>query len=298
MRQVFVRDPAMPRVTIGVPVYNAENLLEQCLENLAAQTFQDFKVIVLDNASTDGTRAIAERYAKRDPRFAYQRQLENRGALRNFVDVLALADTPYFMWRADDDLSDVNFVEELVRLLDDSPRSALAVGLTVLDKRGRRRRKKFPDRWQGEPEWLYRIRLLFGARAQWIYGLFRTEDVRASLERVLSAYRHLNAFDHLVLFPFLVSLRVAGTNVTKFHTGFVERPNAGVKGFLDPTLMTRERRDFVAFCRGEALRLGVAGLGAVLPAYAERSQRWLKILNARLRVALGEMPSVATKKYD
>lgn len=288
----------MPRVTIGVPVYNAESLLDQCLENLAEQTFKDFKVIVLDNASTDGTRRVAERFAARDSRFFYRRQPENRGALLNFVDVLAMSDTPYFMWRADDDRSDVNFVGELVRLLDARPESALAVGLTVLDKRGRRRRKMFPQRWTGEPDALYRTRLLLGSRAQWIYGVFRTADVRGSLERVMGSYPHINAFDHLVLFPFLVSLRVVGTNATKFHTGFVDRPNAGSKELLDPNRMSRERQDFITFCRSEASRLGVGNLHAVLPFYAERSQRWSKISNARLRVSLGEVPSGATKKYD
>lgn len=288
----------MPRVTIGVPVYNAESLLEQCLENLAAQTFKDLKVIVLDNASIDGTGEIAERFAARDPRFLYRRQPENRGARQNFVDVLAMADTPYFMWRADDDRSDVNFVEKLVRLLDARPESALAVGLTVLDKRGRRRRKKFPHRWTGEPDALYRMRLLLGSRAQWIYGLFRTADVRSSLERVLGSYPHINAFDHLVLFPFLASLRVVGMNATKFHTGFVDRPNASSNGLLDPGRMSQERRDFVAFCRSEALRLGVGGLHLVLPIYAERTQRRSKILNARIRVSLGEVPTGPTRKYD
>lgn len=290
----------MPRVTIGVPVYNAESLLEQCLENLAAQTFRDFKVIVLDNASTDGTGAIAERFAARDPRFALRRQPHNKGALGNFVDVLGLAETPYFMWRADDDLSDVNFVEEMVRLLDAHPTAALAVGLTVMDKRGRRRRKPFPVRWAREPDASYRVRLLLGSRAQWMFGLFRTEDVRDSLGRVLADYKHLNAFDHLVLFPFLVSLRITGTNATSFITGFIERARS-TKGrqLLDPEKMRVERADFIRYCRNALQRLGVGGaVRVVLPAYADRSQRWTKILRSRLRVMRGEVPTGATKKYD
>lgn len=287
----------MPRVTIGVPVYNAESLLEQCLENLAAQTYRDFKVIVLDNASTDGTGAIAERFAARDPRFTYRRQPHNKGALANFVDVLTLADTPYFMWRADDDVSDVNFVEEMVRLLDAYPRAALAVGLTVLDKRGRRRRKPFPKRWRGEPEAVYRARLMTASRAQWIYGLFRTSDVRESLNRVLAAYKHVNAFDHLVLFPFLAKLRVVGTNATSFITGFVERQSSG---FMDPALMRAQRADFLRYCAGELRRLGVGGslVRMALTRYAERVHRWSKIMDARRRVLMGETPTGATKTYD
>lgn len=288
----------MPRVTIGVPVYNSERLLEDCLENLAAQTYSDLKVIILDNASTDGTREIAQRFATRDDRIVYHRQPQNRGAKQNFVDVLAMADTPYFMWRADDDRSDLNFVEELVRLLDQHDGSDLAVGLTVLDKRGRRRQRRFPHRWPAEPLAAYRMRMLFLCPAQWIYGLFRTTHLRHSLERVQAAYPHVNSFDYLVLFPFLASLRVAGTDATKFHTGFIDRPNAGVTKLLDPDQMQQERRDFIAFCQAEISRLGVGNLRQVLPIYAERSQRWTKIQHARLRVMLGEVPSGATKKYD
>jgi glycosyltransferase involved in cell wall biosynthesis len=290
----------MPRVTIGVPVYNAESLLEQCLENLAAQTFRDFKVIVLDNASTDGTPAIAERFAARDSRFSLRRQPHNKGALGNFVDALAAADTPYFMWRADDDVSDVNFVGEMVRLLDAHPKAALAVGLTVLDKRGRKRRKPFPIRLAGEPDASYRVRLLTASRAQWMFGLFRTNDVRESLHRVLGAYKHLNAFDHLVLFPFIVSLRVVGTNATSFITGFVERAlNAKARPLLPPERMRQERADFLRYCRAELQRLGIGGLAhAILPAYARRSHRWTEIFRSQLRIMRGELPAGATKKYD
>jgi glycosyltransferase involved in cell wall biosynthesis len=287
----------MPRVTIGVPVYNAQSLLEQCLENLAAQTFQDFKVIVLDNASTDGTAAIAERFAERDSRFTYRRQPTNKGALPNFVDVLGLAQTPYFMWRADDDVTDVNFVEEMVRLLDANAHAALAVGLTVMDKRGRRRRKAFPVRWPGEPDASYRVRVLLASRAQWIYGLFRTAEVRESLARVLASYKHLNAFDHLVLFPFLVTLRVVGTNETSFITGFVERTSSG---FLDPDVMRLQRDDFTRYCIDELRQLGASSVitRAALSLYVERVHRWSKMMDARRRVLLGERPTGATKTYD
>jgi hypothetical protein len=215
--------------------------------------------------------------------------------------VLGMADTPYFMWRADDDLSDVNFVEALVGLLDVNAGAALAVGLTVMDKRGRKRRKPFPLRWGGEPDASYRVRLLLGSRAQWMFGLFRTEDARDSLARVLDAYPHLNAFDHLVLFPFLVNLQIVGTNDTSFITGFVERPRS-TKGrqLLDPERMRKERTDFIRYCRGALRRLKVGGaVDAVLPIYAaQRSQRLTKIWRSRLRMMRGEQPTGATKKYD
>ena len=87
----------MARVTIGVPVFNAERLLERSLANLAAQSFRDFRVIVLDNASTDRTGSIAQKFAENDDRFSYFVQPFNKGCRQNFVDVLERADSPYFM---------------------------------------------------------------------------------------------------------------------------------------------------------------------------------------------------------
>lgn len=293
----------MPRVTIGVPVYNSANLLEDCLQNLAAQTFRDFKVIILDNASTDGTAAIAERFAARDHRFFYRRQVQNVGALRNFSDVLAIADTPYFMWRADDDTADVNFVEEMVRLLDANPNAALAVGRVELDKRGRRRGKPFPTRRLLEPAALYRIRLILRSRSSWIYGLFRTEELKTSLAHVYAGFPHVNAFDHLVMFPFLLGLRVVGTNSTAFVTGFVDRPgDTRKRGFIDPTVMATLRRDFIAYCRKQLAGMihsptNTALLRPVILLYADRSYRATKVLGARLRVLVGQRPEGAPKDY-
>lgn len=293
----------MPRVTIGVPVYNAESLLEQCLANLAAQTFADFKVVILDNASTDATPEIARRFAAKDARFSYHRQPQNKGARQNFSDVLQMADTPYFMWRADDDRSDVNFLEEMVRLLDVNPIAALAVGQAVRERRGRRRVKPFPGRWLLEPNGVYRVRLLLRSRASWIYGLFRTDELRASLRDVYEGYPHVNALDHLTLFPFLVTLRVVGSNRAAFVTGFVERPGSQKSGFLDPRKMQALRDDFLRYCVAKLPQhvRGAAAWGLpkpVLWVYADRSYRWVKIQHARGRRLFGGKSQTVTSKYD
>ena len=57
-----------PRVSLGVPLYNAERYLETCLDALLAQDYADFEIIISDNASTDRTWEICQRYAARDPR--------------------------------------------------------------------------------------------------------------------------------------------------------------------------------------------------------------------------------------
>ena len=59
----------MPRVSVVVPIYNVERYLEECLDSLEAQTFEDLEVVMVNDGSTDRSPAIAERYAARDSRF-------------------------------------------------------------------------------------------------------------------------------------------------------------------------------------------------------------------------------------
>src|SRR5262249_31043112 len=51
-----------------MPVYNARPYLAAAVESILAQTFHDFELLMLDDGSTDGSRAILERYAARDAR--------------------------------------------------------------------------------------------------------------------------------------------------------------------------------------------------------------------------------------
>jgi glycosyltransferase involved in cell wall biosynthesis len=59
-----------PLVEIVVPVYNGARDLAECLDSLLAQTYASWRATVMDNRSTDGTAAIADDYARRDPRLA------------------------------------------------------------------------------------------------------------------------------------------------------------------------------------------------------------------------------------
>lgn len=110
-----------PRVSIGLPVYNGEDLLPQTLDNLLGQTFTDFELIISDNASSDRTEAICRDYAQRDSRIRYYRQSENRGAAWNDNWVLAQAEGEYFKWSAHDDVHASTFLEHCVAALDQNP---------------------------------------------------------------------------------------------------------------------------------------------------------------------------------
>jgi len=100
-----------PAVSIGLFVYNGEATLEKALDSLLLQRFSDFELIISDNASTDRTGAICERYAKIDPRIRYIRQDKNIGPYKNLEYVLDQARGEYFMWAAADDIRSTDYLE-------------------------------------------------------------------------------------------------------------------------------------------------------------------------------------------
>lgn len=59
----------MPCISVIIPVYNVQAFLPRCLDSLLNQTFQDWEATCVDDGSSDGSAAILDKYAARDPRF-------------------------------------------------------------------------------------------------------------------------------------------------------------------------------------------------------------------------------------
>ncbi len=102
----------VPKVSIGMPVFNGAELICRALDSLLAQKFTDFELILSDNGSTDNTEEICKRYESRDNRIIYFRQAQNMGALWNFNYVLKQSRGEYFMWAGVDDIWDPDFLSE------------------------------------------------------------------------------------------------------------------------------------------------------------------------------------------
>ncbi|MES1021725.1 glycosyltransferase family 2 protein [Gloeocapsa sp. BRSZ] len=110
-----------PLLSIGLPVYNGDRLLEKALDSILAQTYSDFELIISDNASTDRTQAICEAYAAKDLRIKYHRNERNIGGHNNFNRVFELATGEYFKWAAHDDLCAPDFLEKCISILEANP---------------------------------------------------------------------------------------------------------------------------------------------------------------------------------
>ncbi len=102
---------AEPRVSIVVPLYNDEDFVSGALESCLAQTLPDIEVLCVDDASSDGTVAVVERYRQSDPRIQLIRQPENRSAFHARRVGIAAASAPYVLFLDGDDELDPRAAE-------------------------------------------------------------------------------------------------------------------------------------------------------------------------------------------
>lgn len=121
-----------PRVSIGMPVFNGEATLEHAMRALLAQDFDDFELIISDNASTDRSIEIVQDLARRDPRIRLHRQPHNVGANPNYNGLIDLARGTYFKWASANDWCEPSMIGKLVAVLDDRPDVVLAYPRTRL----------------------------------------------------------------------------------------------------------------------------------------------------------------------
>src|SRR6476659_5686308 len=117
---------AVPRLSIGLPVYNGENYLAESIEALLGQSYEDFELIISDNASSDGTADICRRYGKQDYRIRYIRQSRNIGLAPHNNYVFEQAHRKLFMCAAAVHLYGRALLPRCVSALDEHPDVVLA----------------------------------------------------------------------------------------------------------------------------------------------------------------------------
>lgn len=285
----------MPRVTIGVPVYNGASLIGECLANLAEQTYRDFEVIISDNASNDGTTEICEDVVRRDPRFRMVRQENTSTAMQNFLAVRAEAQSTFFMWRAFDDLSTPNYIEALVAVHESHPGIALAAPSIVKKYSSVRRDRRIPYiAPPGGPRVAALLQQMQRMQAGWFYGLWRLEAAQRATEEVFALFPDAWGADYLALFHAALNDVIAGTNRCEFH----QRILAEVRDYVprqkpSHAEMIDANRRFSATCHALLDRAAIGALERAfargyLPLFTNRcSHRATRVLKAALRRTKG-----------
>ncbi|WP_374334976.1 glycosyltransferase family 2 protein [Leeia sp.] len=126
----------LPAVCICVPAYNAEKTIRETLVSLLAQTYANLKILVVDNASTDGTVSIVE--ALSDARIQLHRNAENLGGEGNFNRCIQLADGKYTAIFHADDIYEPEMVAQQVAFLEAHPSAgAVFTEASLIDASGK-----------------------------------------------------------------------------------------------------------------------------------------------------------------
>jgi len=121
-----------PLVSVGVPVFNEEKFFNRTLGSLLDQDYPNFEIIISDNASSDNTPIIADKYKKLYPKIIkYFRNDNNIGSIANFNQVINYASGKYFVWAGSHDLLSKNYISESVKVLNSNPNVVIIYPRTI-----------------------------------------------------------------------------------------------------------------------------------------------------------------------
>lgn len=178
------------RVVLGMPTYNGSEHLREALDSLLDQRFVEFSLIVVDDASIDGTPEILQQYADRDPRIRLFHNEHRIGMIANWRRCFEYAEREHgdfelFAWVSDHDAWHPRWLKCLVETLDADPTAVVAYPETlrkVYDKADWRPwLRPFPNFDSGNARGLRRFlavrRGMFAGSM--VYGLFRVGPLKA-----------------------------------------------------------------------------------------------------------------------
>ncbi|MCU0523245.1 MAG: glycosyltransferase [Elainella sp. Prado103] len=127
----------MVKVSVLLPVYNAERYLPEAIESILHQTFTDFELLILDDGSTDRSPRILHRYAAKETRMRV-RTRENRGLIATLNEMLEWSQGEFLARMDADDIATPDRLQKQVEFLQRQP-AVVCVGgaFDLIDPQGR-----------------------------------------------------------------------------------------------------------------------------------------------------------------
>jgi glycosyltransferase involved in cell wall biosynthesis len=117
----------MPKVSIILPSYNYARYLDERIQSLLNQTYTDFELVIVDDASTDNSVEIIQQYEKSDPRVKTHLFSANSGLpYKRWNDGAEMASGDYILFAGADDSCAPNMLERLVEKVKEHPSAGIA----------------------------------------------------------------------------------------------------------------------------------------------------------------------------
>ena len=144
-----------PAVSVIIPVRNSGRYFRECLDSVTRQTLQDIEIIIIDDASTDGSDTVAEAYAAQDPRITVIHHTESTGAGPARNDGMAIAKGEYIAFMDSDDLYPAaDVLEKLYRTAVEKKANICGGSLYKIDADGNILDMKVPDQYFEKEGWV------------------------------------------------------------------------------------------------------------------------------------------------
>lgn len=142
----------MRKISVIIPVYNAEAFVRQCIQSLVSQTYQDWEALVIDDGSTDRSLAVCEELGRADRRIRVFHQ-ENKGvsAARNYGLDLAGGEYVYFL--DSDDAIHPLLLEEMMRQVEEHQVEMAFCDVVQVDDRQMDAALEAASPEDGRPQW-------------------------------------------------------------------------------------------------------------------------------------------------
>ena len=106
-------------VTIAIPTFNRSRYIDKAIESVLEQTYQDFELLVIDNASTDNTEDVVHSFV--DKRIRYVKNEKNIGIIGNWNKCVQLSSGKYLTILGDDDILSNRFLKESMAVNNSHP---------------------------------------------------------------------------------------------------------------------------------------------------------------------------------
>src|ERR1035437_4317043 len=137
----------MPLVSVVIPSYNHEKFVSQAIESVLGQDFDDLELIIVDDASTDTSRQIIQKYAVEDTRVRVILHETNNGVAKTINDGIAIAQGKFLAVTASDDVWMKDKLSKQLAVLESDEDQIVWTEAEIIDESGRPVGSTFSEFW-------------------------------------------------------------------------------------------------------------------------------------------------------
>jgi glycosyltransferase involved in cell wall biosynthesis len=218
-----------PLVSVVVPVYNVEKYIDECLESIVGQTYKNLEIILVDDASVDGSGKKCDKWAKQDERIKVVHKTTNEGLFQARITGFELMSGDYFIAVDSDDYIAKDFVKVFLNKAISTHADIVASeGFTRVDDNDEQEREQFPKLYAEEEVLDSLLRKIASSKEKFGWNawgkMYQYEVYKKARQRLLDISGNINAGED-ILFSFIFAYFAKGSAYVPGYAGYFYRQN-------------------------------------------------------------------------